>query len=158
MISTGNISIIELLTRATGTPFSLIEMAVENQISLDFILNPGQVLKEASFQEIEPDNFNDIIVNYIKKENTKTAILSQSIFDISVQETGNIFFAFDVALENKFSLNQSLTPGQKIIIPNVEKENDVVQHFKGLGISIATFQNEVPNYTYEIPGEFPYSF
>ena len=158
MTTTGNISIIELLTRATGTPFSLIEMAVENQIGLDFILTPGQVLKEASFQEIEPDNFNDIIVNYIKKEDFKNAILSQSIFDISVQETGNIFFAFDVALENKLSLNQLLTPGQKIIIPNVEKENDVVQHFKGLGISIATFQNEVPNYTYELPGEFPYSF
>lgn len=158
MISTGNISVIELLTRAMGTPFSLIEVAIENQIGLDSILTPGQILKESSFQEIEPDNFNDIIVNYIKKEDSTNVILSQSIFDVSIQETGNILFAFDVAIENKLSLNEALLPGQKIIIPNVDKENDVVQHFKGLGISIATFKNEVPNYIHELPGEFPYSF
>lgn len=158
MISTGNISIIELLTRASGTPFSLIEVAVENQIGLDTILTPGQIISEASFQEVEPDNFNDVVAKYIKKEESANVILSQSIFDVSVQETGNILFAFDLSVANKLSLNEILIPGQKIVIPNVEKDNDVVQHFEGLGISIATFQNTVPNYTYELPGEFPYSF
>lgn len=161
MINAGNTSLVDFVVKKSGSAFALLDYAINNKLSLNDILTPGQFLEQTTLSEIEPDNFNEIIEGYLKKVKSTNVISGQSLYDLAIQEIGTAFGAIQIAIDNKISLNEILLPGEKIIIPTSDSnDEDVVNYFKGLGIKISTYKIGITaiNPSYELPGEFPYSF
>lgn len=158
MINDGNKPLIDFVVQGVGSAFALFDYSIENELSLNEILTPGQILTEATFTEPEPDNFNEIISSYIKKQNQYNVISGQSILDVSIQEMGSPFYAFELALNNQLSLNEILLPSQKINIPEGLLNEDVVNYYKGNGTTISTYKTGSINESFEFPIEFPLTF
>lgn len=160
MINDGHKPLINFVIAQAGSAFALLDYAIENELSLNEVLTPGQILEKTIYAEVEPDNFNEIITTYLQKEESVNVVSGQSICDVAIQEMGSCFKLFELALENELSLNDIMLPGRKLIIPQIEKDNDIVNHFKGQGITISTYKTGslTPEESYELPGEFPFSF
>ncbi len=95
---------------------------------------------------------------------TTIKVLSlQSFLDLSIQYTGNVYNAFDIALANNKSITDALTVGETLIIPNgLTKSNKELQYFEARGLIPATaiisiIQKTNNDYTFP-QGEFPFSF
>lgn len=67
------------------------------------------------------------------------ALHNQSFLDISIQHTGSVFNAFDIAVANGCAVSDSPVAGQSYMIPEtVEKDNDVLNYYKSKRIQPAT--------------------
>ena len=69
-----------------------------------------------------------------------TALISnQNVFDIAIQENGNIYTCFEIALANNISITDSLSPISNIDVPiSINRNNDLINYFSGKGQKIAT--------------------
>lgn len=161
MINSGNISLIEFATQNSGSVFVAFDYAVKNNLKLSAELLPGQLIQDPIITPIEKDNFNQSYNNFFKDERNVIVTNGQSLMDISIQETGSPFLLIDMAFRNKLSLDDLLSIGNKVSIP-VFEENDIQKYFKSTLRPIATYYTIVTqqpsSLTYELPGEFPYSF
>lgn len=71
---------------------------------------------------------------------------NQSIFDIAIQNNGNVISAFELAIENGLSLTDELIPGQTIEVTTSPLiDIDLVDFFKGKKLLIATAFNGSEN-------------
>jgi hypothetical protein len=161
MINVGKISLLEFVTQNTGSAFSLVSYAIENQLEISDQLLPGQRINESSFEQVEKDSFSDVFASLFKQKSDVTIVSGQSLLDLSIQQMGSPFLFIDAAIKNEISLDALLTVGNKLIIPDFE-ENETSRYFKANQKQVATyFTTEIPkpsSLTYELPGEFPYSF
>lgn len=66
-------------------------------------------------------------------------VANQSLFDVAIQENGNVFSVFEWALKNDISITDILLPGTELTPPDiiVNQDRDKVNYFKGR--SIATY-------------------
>lgn len=62
----------------------------------------------------------------------------QNLFDIALQECGNVEAAFDLALENDMSVTDLLNPDSSISLPNVVKNAKVVNTYSSQGLNPAS--------------------
>jgi len=75
-----------------------------------------------------------------------TVLNNQSLFDISVQEYGTIEGVFEIALANGLSVTDTLTAGQKLIIPEIDQslvQPEIVDYYKRNDIHPATGETNV---------------
>lgn len=64
---------------------------------------------------------------------------NQSLLDLAIQHTGNVFNAFDIAVANGFSVSDSLVPGSKLMIPDsVKVEKEILNYYTAKSIKPAT--------------------
>jgi hypothetical protein len=99
-------------------------------------------------------------MQFIKMTAIKVLSL-QSFLDLSIQYTGNVYNAFEIALANNKSVTDSLTVGETLIIPNgLTKSNKELQYFAARNLLPATAMTTPKrNIDYSFPqGEFPFSF
>lgn len=161
MTNAGNISLLEFVTNNTGSAFSLISYAANNEIEINSNLLPGQILKQISFEELEPDNFKELFLQLFKPKNEVMVIQGQSLIDLAINQLGSALSIIELAIENKIAVDDLLKVGKKIIIP-ITETNEVVNYFKASNQLIATYKTQesepVIKLIYELPGEFPYSF
>lgn len=60
---------------------------------------------------------------------------NQTFLDISIQYTGNVINAFEIAKYNSLAIDQMLTPGQEIEIPeDLELNENIMDFYKRKGI------------------------
>lgn len=70
-----------------------------------------------------------------------TVLPNQSLFDIAIQEDGNVLATFEWALANGISITKELVAGQKLIAPKAVNRNDeIARYFKSKKQNIATHQ------------------
>lgn len=70
---------------------------------------------------------------------TVTILHNQSLFDLSIQYTGEVNNAFLIAKANDLSVSDLLVPGNKITIPgSVFMNNDIYGYFTNKKIKPAT--------------------
>lgn len=67
-----------------------------------------------------------------------TVLNTQSILDISIQHTGSVYNAFDIAVANGLSISSLIEPGTSVIIPEVSQNNDVLNYYSTKQIQPAT--------------------
>lgn len=85
-----------------------------------------------------------------------TAMNKQSWLDISMQYLGGVKNAQKLAFFNESSLTDEITPGQKIIIPQMLIEDtEIMEYFKTNNIQIASDLNE--SETGLIPSVIPFA-
>jgi hypothetical protein len=134
---------------------------VKNILELNAELLPGQSIELHLISLVEKDNFQESYNNVFKLKNTISVSGGQSLIDITIQETGSPFLLIDTAFTNKLSIDDLLSIGNKVSIPAFE-ENDIQKYFKSILRPIATYYTtetqQTSSLTYELPGEFPYSF
>lgn len=64
---------------------------------------------------------------------------NQSLLDIAIQHTGSVFNAFEIAVANKISITDDLTPGMLLMIPEgIKKNNDILNYYTSKKIQPAT--------------------
>ncbi len=69
----------------------------------------------------------------------KTIFHNQSLLDFAIQNTGDIESLFDFASENNLSITDSLSPGEKLIVPdNTKKDVDILNYYTDKEILPAT--------------------
>lgn len=153
-------TLLDVAIKNSGSAFALFDYAVENGLSLNEELVPGQKLNEISKTEFEPDLFDLIFEDYKETKNQVIVSAGQNLLDVAIHQTGSVFSFFEMALKNGVSLNDELVPGQKIeVFQTVYSNVDFVNFFKSKGLRIATgYPNLKDLHLYELPGEFPYSF
>lgn len=98
------------------------------------------------------------LINNMKKV---VVIALQTWLDISIQETGNVYNAFEIALANNRSLTDDLVPGETILIPTgVIISDKELKYFEARNILPATgiYITQNDYLEYELPQEFPLSF
>ena len=66
-----------------------------------------------------------------------TTLCDQSLFDISIIQTGGIASVFQIASQNNISVTDDLLPGQSIEVKK-SKSNSVTGYYKTKGITCAT--------------------
>lgn len=84
----------------------------------------------------------------------------QSFYDISIQYTGTVDNAFEIAYRNKRSTSDKLTTGELLQLPStLIKDEKVLQYYKARNIVPATGNlNLTAPLDYRFPqGEFPIS-
>ena len=60
-----------------------------------------------------------------------TVLHNQSILDIAIQHTGNVYNAFAIAKANGLSITHDLTPGETISIPqDIIRDSEVYNYYK----------------------------
>lgn len=91
---------------------------------------------------------------------TTIKVLSlQSFLDLSIQYTGNVYNAFEIALANNKSVTDALTIGEMLVIPSgLTKSNKELQYFNARNLLPATaITAKKTDYSFPL-GEFPISF
>lgn len=67
---------------------------------------------------------------------------NQSLFDIAIQEDGNVLAVFDWALANNISITDMLVSGQQLKAQSSNyRDTDVANYFKGKNQMVATGLN-----------------
>lgn len=68
-----------------------------------------------------------------------TIIEKQNLYDIALQETGDILAVFDIAAENGLSVTSEMSPGDELIIPEgVDGNREILAYYTMNGIRPAT--------------------
>ena len=71
-----------------------------------------------------------------------TVLDRQSIFDVAIQQLGNVEAAFALALENDLSLTDDLTAGQSVIVAG-EKSKAIADYYAAKQLKPATGMTEL---------------
>ena len=99
--------------------------------------------------------------NYVDGSQVIKVRNKQTLYDLSLEYFGSTDYAFEIAFKNNISITQQLFADDVLLMPEIEKNNTVLQYFKARNIIPATGQTirKVKYlFDYELPGEFPYSF
>ena len=62
----------------------------------------------------------------------------QSLWDIALQELGNIEAAYDIAVLNDVSIADDVAAGTQLVIPETPKDPDMLNYYKKNNIQPAT--------------------
>jgi len=90
------------------------------------------------------------------------AIAAQSLFDVAIQENGNVFTFIDWAQANDISPTAALVPGVTLKVPAIAVERlntervDKVFLRRKFATLFATEDNNPTNFDYSFPQTFPY--
>lgn len=161
IIALGNQSLLDIAIQEAGTVLSVFDYAIDNELSITDLLEPGQLITPVAKKEYESFMFHELVQKYIdKRDNTINIIENQSLIDVAIQEDGCVLAVFDWAIHNEMSITDLLTAGQKIKMPKSEefRYNELANYFKSKNTLIATFNKIEGLLEYYLPGEFPYSF
>ena len=83
----------------------------------------------------------------------------QTWFDISIQHTGSVYNALDIAHANERSIAEDLIAGESLIIPDgLPMASKELQYYQARNIAPATAETIVQDEDYAFPLEFPISF
>lgn len=81
---------------------------------------------------------------------TKTVLHNQTLFDFTIQHTGNVRNIFLIAKTNNLAISDELIPGSDLIIPDeIESNDDVLRHYENKVIQPATAITNILNDTEE---------
>ncbi len=68
-----------------------------------------------------------------------TVLHNQSLLDISIQHTGNVTNAFEIAKANSLAISDELSSGTELIIPeSVVSNSDILNYYTSKAIQPAT--------------------
>ena len=67
-----------------------------------------------------------------------TVLNRQSLLDIAIQHTGSVFTAFEIALVNGLSVSDTVEPGAILILPEVERNTEILNYYSAKKIQPAT--------------------
>lgn len=162
-----NQSLFDIALQELGTPEAAFDLAVLNGVSvteppLEVKITMGQplgfvVATLGSSEGIMGFNFTPEF--YQNQSSDFSVIASQSLFDISVQESGTIESAFDHAIKNNISITELLEPKSLFKISHQTIDQDIADYFKAREFKVATLRTEYPTIIniWELPGMLPYS-
>lgn len=69
----------------------------------------------------------------------KTTIIDrQNLLDIALQETGSIEGVFELATANNIAVSDEVVAGTELMVPEVNKNSDVLRQYKSNNIKPAT--------------------
>lgn len=67
-----------------------------------------------------------------------TVLNRQSLLDIAIQHTGSVFSAFEIATANGLAVSETVEPGTILILPEIEKNTDILNYYGAKKIQPAT--------------------
>lgn len=87
--------------------------------------------------------------------NQYTVYENQTLFDIAAHIYGRVDVVVELALANDISLTEKLIPGQKIVLPDFEKDYATIRALNTREIIPATSIEESNEIDYLLPNIFP---
>lgn len=176
-------SVLDLSNQYHGTATAALELLLNNNLSIDDTINPGQIIK----LENKDYGFTNV-VDYYKANSFEPSTQStsgqyevfgvadysglepeflnnyqkhvlqlQSVLDLCSQYHGTATAALELILKNDLRIDESINPGRIVTIENKDYGfKNVVDYYSLNKIEPATAFIEVLEF--ELPGEFPFSF